>query len=58
MALKVERRGGPNTTDSMAANKPALCHTCKQRKPGLFTTDVYGNPQCADCARAQNRPID
>lgn len=57
MALKVEKRGDPINTAGLSG-KPHLCHTCKLRKTGLFTVDVYNNPQCADCARAQNRPID
>lgn len=54
MALKVERVG--TTTDTMGS-KPNLCHTCKERKTGVFTLDVYAKPQCGDCARAQGKPI-
>jgi hypothetical protein len=55
MALKVERRGGVVTTTSL--QKPNLCHTCGQRKPGLFTVDAYNKPLCSDCARAQKRDV-
>ena len=58
MALKVERRGGPVTSDNLSTSKPLLCYTCKLRKTGLFGTDPYNKPACADCLRAMNRPID
>jgi hypothetical protein len=54
MALKVERRG--TTTDNISS-KPSLCHTCKERKEGLFTVDVYGKPMCYDCAVAAGRMV-
>lgn len=47
MALKVEMRG-LNTTESVVS-KPTLCHTCKQRKLGVFDADPNGNPRCPDC---------
>lgn len=57
MALRTEKKGQPMTTTAMN-QKPRLCHTCKERKQGLFTVDAYANPMCADCARAAKRPID
>lgn len=55
MALIVQKS---QITTSDGPVKPNLCHTCGERKPGLFTHDVYGKPQCADCARASGKPID
>lgn len=54
MALKIERTG--TTTDTMA-NKLPLCHTCRERKEGLYTVDEYMKPRCADCSRAVGKPI-
>jgi hypothetical protein len=54
MALKVERVG---TTSDSIGTKPNLCHTCKERKTGLFTTDVYGKPMCYDCAVIAGRMV-
>ena len=34
------------------------CHTCHERKAGLFTLDVQHKPICADCARKAGKPID
>lgn len=34
------------------------CHTCLERKGGLFTVSVNGKPMCADCARTAGKPID
>ena len=54
MALKIEKRGEGmvKTTDPP---KPHLCHTCKQRKTGIFGIDPNGNPQCGDCGNG-HRP--
>ena len=54
MALKIERRG---TTSDSITGKPNLCHTCKERKQGIFTTDVYMKPMCYDCAVAAKRIV-
>jgi hypothetical protein len=54
MALKVERRGA---TSQNLTGKPEMCHTCKERKPGLFTTDVYMKPMCYDCAVKAGRMV-
>jgi len=53
MALKVERRG--LVTSDNLVSKPLLCHTCKERKPGLFTTDGNNKPQCPDCREAEEQ---
>ena len=53
MALRVEYKG---TTSDMKS-KPNLCHTCRERKEGLFTVDVYGKPMCYDCGVAARRII-
>jgi len=55
MALKVERVG--TSTDTIAG-KPPLCHTCRQRKEGLYSVDEYMKPRCADCCRVAGKPID
>lgn len=55
MALRVERKGDPITTAGL--EKPLLCHTCKQRKTGIFTTDPYNNPMCHDCAVKAKRAV-
>lgn len=54
MALKIERRG---TTTETITGKPPLCHTCRERKPGLYTVDVYNKPMCYDCAVAAGRMV-
>lgn len=54
MALKIEQRG---TTSDGIQSKPMLCHTCKERKTGVFTIDVYGKPMCHDCAVAAGRAV-
>ena len=54
MALKIERRG---TTSDNLNQKPNLCHTCKERKTGLFTVDVYNRAMCYDCAVAAGRMV-
>ena len=54
MALKVEREG---VVSSAMDAKPMLCHTCKLRKTGVFTTDVYGKPMCYDCGVRLNRIV-
>lgn len=40
-----------------APRKLPVCHTCLERKEGLFTLDSNGKPQCGDCANRQGRPI-
>jgi len=57
MALVKPDKGTPITTSNLGSNKPPVCHTCKERKTGVFTFDSYGKPQCGDCARAEGRPI-
>jgi len=53
MALRVEYKG----TTSETKGKPNLCHTCKERKDGIFTTDVYMKPMCYDCAVKAGRMV-
>ena len=57
MALAKPKEWTGTTSGGLVGQKPLLCHTCKERKHGLFTIDPYGNPQCADCAAARGRPI-
>ena len=49
------RQGGASpegvlTTQGLKANRSPLCHKCHQRKPGLYSINVNGQPVCADCA--------
>jgi hypothetical protein len=53
MALKTETRSGLITTAGVAA-RLLLCHSCKQRKGGVFDLDPNGNPRCPDCQMEQN----
>ena len=55
MALIIQKQEGTTTA---TVSKPQLCHTCRLHKQGLFRRDVYGKPQCADCARMAGHPID
>lgn len=54
MALKIEYRG---TTTGTIKETLQMCFTCKIRKEGLFTIDMYGNPMCAECAEKARRPM-
>lgn len=54
MPLKTENQ---RTTTTTLTDRLPLCWTCKQRKSGVFGMDGYGNPRCADCAKAAGRPI-
>jgi hypothetical protein len=45
------------TTSKTIVHRLPQCHTCRERKGGLFTVDVNGRPQCADCARKAGKPI-
>lgn len=56
--MSIILRDQVNTTESLKKPTPQACHTCKQRKEGLFTMDPNGRPQCAGCARAAGNPID
>lgn len=56
MAL-TQQGGGRSTGKLRPASRGMQCHTCKAYKNQLFTTDPYGKPMCADCAKDAGRPI-
>lgn len=53
MALVTNKSFNGTTT----APKLPVCHTCLERKAGLFTLGPDGKPQCGDCAAGQGKPI-
>ena len=57
MALIVQREANLTTSDSLRG-KPQLCHTCRERKTGVFTLDAEQKPMCNDChVSLRGRPI-
>jgi len=54
MGLAVPRM----TTSKGIVRRLPECHTCRERKGGLFTVNANGKQICADCARKAGKPID
>ena len=45
------------TTAADIESKPRICHTCKERKTGIFRMDAYGKAQCFDCMPPKDQAV-
>lgn len=44
-------------TTSTSKDRPMTCHTCKEKKTGVFGMDSNGRPCCFDCLPEADKAI-